>query len=53
MSIEGISFEDAWPNRSESDVGTERAWFIGRSDLLKNKRAVGRHIDLHDAELLE
>jgi hypothetical protein len=53
MSIEGVKFEEAWPNRFESDVGTQRAWFIGKSDLLKNKRAVGRHIDLHDAELLE
>jgi hypothetical protein len=26
---------------------------IGRADLIKNKRMSGRHIDLHDAELLE
>jgi len=31
----------------------ERVWFIGRSDLILNKRATGRHIDLHDIELLE
>jgi hypothetical protein len=53
MSIEGVKFEEAWPNRTESVLGTERAWFISRRDLLKNKRAVGRHIDLHDADLLE
>ncbi|MCW5980458.1 MAG: hypothetical protein KIT09_20415 [Bryobacteraceae bacterium] len=32
---------------------TEQAWFISREDLARNKRACGRHIDLHDLELLE
>jgi hypothetical protein len=50
MSVDGLRFEDAWPNRQESEIGTQRAWFIGRLDLIKNKRASGRHIDLHDAE---
>jgi hypothetical protein len=53
MSIDAVSFEDAWPNRSECNLGGQRAWFIGRSDLIKNKRASGRHIDLHDLSLLE
>jgi hypothetical protein len=38
MSIGGVTFQEAW--------------FIGRAELIRNKRAVGRHIDLHDAELL-
>lgn len=53
MSVDGLHFEDAWPNRQEASLGGVRAWFIGRQDLIRNKRAVGRHIDLHDAELLE
>jgi hypothetical protein len=53
MSIDGVRFEEAWPNRTESTFGSQRAWFIGRAELVQNKRAVGRHIDLHDAELLE
>ena len=52
MSIDRVKFAEAWPNRNESEFGGQRAWFIGRSDLLKNKRASGRHIDLHDADLL-
>ncbi len=53
MSIDGVSFAEAWPNRLQSKLGNAPAWFIGRCDLIRNKRAVGRHIDLHDAELLE
>ena len=53
MSIAAVRFEDAWPNRTQSRLGNEAAGFIGRDDLVKNKRASGRHIDLHDAELLE
>lgn len=53
MSVDGVRFHEAWPNRQESAIGRERAWFIGRQDLIRNKRASGRHIDLHDAELLE
>ncbi len=53
MSIDGVRFEEAWPNRNGAAFGAQQAWFISRTDLLKNKRASGRHIDLHDAELLE
>jgi len=53
MSIDGVKFEEAWPNRVESHLGAQPAWFISREDLVKNKRTVGRHIDPHDAGLLE
>jgi hypothetical protein len=53
MSIDGVKFAEAWPNRTQSQLGAQTAWFIGREDLLKNKRTTGRHIDLHDADLLE
>jgi hypothetical protein len=53
MSIDGVTFAEAWPNRQESKLGNAQAWFIGRRELIRNKRTVGRHIDLHDAELLE
>jgi hypothetical protein len=53
MSVDGLTFDEAWPNRREADLGNQRAWFIGRTDLIRNKRASGRHIDLHDAQLLE
>jgi hypothetical protein len=53
MSIEGVTFDEAWQQRVESDIGSERAWFIGRDELIRNQRAAGRHIDLNDADLLE
>jgi len=53
MSVNGLSFAEAWPNRYESPFGGETAWFIARQDLVKNKLATGRHIDLHDAEQLK
>jgi hypothetical protein len=53
MSIDGLTFEDAWPNRNQSTFGGVTAWFISRADLIKNKRTSARHIDLHDADLLE
>jgi hypothetical protein len=53
MSIDGVSFAEAWPNRQQSKLGNAQACFIGRGGLIWNKRAGGRHIDPHDAELLE
>jgi hypothetical protein len=53
MSIDGVQFDEAWSNRNESVIGAQKAWFISRADLVKNKRASGRHIDLHDADLLD
>ena len=53
MSIDGLTFEDAWPNRNQSTFGGVTTWFISRADLIKNKRTSARHIDLHDAQLLE
>ena len=53
MSVDGVTFGEAWPNRQKSKLGTADAFFIGRAELIRNKRAVGRHIDLHDAESLE
>jgi hypothetical protein len=46
MSVDGIRFEEAWPNRTQSPLGGQAAWFIGKADLIRNKRASGRHIDL-------
>lgn len=53
MSVDGLRFEEAWPNRVGAPLGPERAWFVSRQDLIRNKRAMGRHIDLHDVDLLE
>ena len=34
-SIDGITFPEAWPNRVESQYGTQIAFFIGKADLIK------------------
>lgn len=52
-SIDGVRFSDAWPRREQAVFGDRVVALISRADLIANKRAVGRHIDLHDAELLE
>jgi hypothetical protein len=40
--ISGVDFESAWSNRTELEVEGMRIPFIGRKDLLGNKRAAAR-----------
>jgi hypothetical protein len=51
--IDGVTFEEAWASRVDGDFHGVRLFVIGRSALLKNKRAAGRKKDLMDAALLE
>ncbi len=51
-SISGVEFDSAWANRLVVDVDGLHVPFIGRDDLLKNKRATGRPKDLLDVERL-
>ncbi len=51
--ITGVDFESAWPNRLSSRVGDLDVPFLGRADLVANKRATARHRDLADLEALE
>lgn len=57
-AIDGVTFAEAWPHRvSEGlDLADGRSHplnVIGLSDLVRNKRAAGRHKDLDDVEHLE
>jgi hypothetical protein len=52
-AIDGVSFDQAWQGRVAGRFGTESVPFLGRRELLANKRAVGRLQDLADIELLE
>jgi hypothetical protein len=47
-SIDGVEFDDAWHRHIEIEIGGEIIGFIGREDLLANKRAAGRPQDLAD-----
>lgn len=52
-SIDGLSFEEAWPDRSEGIFFGLTVPALGRSGLLRNKRAAGRPQDLADVDWLE
>ena len=51
-SISAVKFEDAWPDRMIAEFAGATYPVIGREALITNKRAVGRHQDLGDLELL-
>ncbi len=53
--IDGISFEQAWPNRVETVIDENTGligYFISRQDLIANKLASGRPQDLADVAAL-
>jgi hypothetical protein len=52
-SIGAMAFDQVWRNRVETMVEGVLVPFISKSDLIENKRQVGRLRDLADAEELE
>jgi len=52
-SVSGINFASAWKNRVTGRFGGISAYFISKSDLIRNKAAVGRMQDLSDIEKLQ
>jgi hypothetical protein len=50
--IDGVTFQDARANAVRGRYGSVEVTFIGKEDLLRNKRASGRHRDLGDVEEL-
>jgi hypothetical protein len=55
--IDGVDFTQAWPNRSRAFIRHQDRdiplCYLGRNDLVRNKRAVGRPKDLDDLRFLE
>jgi len=51
-SITGVDFEDAWIGKVSHDVGGLTVPFLGRAELVRNKRATGRTRDRADLEAL-
>lgn len=51
-TIDGVDFESCWPHRVELRIGDLDVPFIGREQLIANKRASGRGQDLLDVETL-
>ena len=50
--IAGITFDEARPHTARGRYGAIDVTFIGRAELLRNKRATGRQRDLADVEEL-
>jgi len=52
-SIDGVTFDEAWPDRQMWVVEELAIPILSRQHLIANKRAVGRTKDLADVEELE
>ena len=52
-AIDGVDFEDAWPDRFTAGFAGVPVFVISRQHLITNKRTAGRLQDLADAERLE
>lgn len=50
QQIDGVTFEQAWPNRIEAEIDGIPVHVISAKDLIANKTASGRLRDLADAE---
>lgn len=50
--ISGVVFEEAWPRRREVRMEGLVVPVLGREDLIRNKAATGRPLDLADLALL-
>lgn len=52
-SIDGVSFEQAWKTRVPSTYAGVAVNYLGRTELIANKKAAGRPQDLADVAFLE
>ena len=52
-SLLAVTFAEAWPQRLQTEYDGVPVSVIGRDDLIRNKRAVGRQRDKDDVRRLE
>ena len=52
-SIDGVSFEQAWANKTTAELDGLPVLVIGKAELIVNKHATGRAQDLADLKKLE
>ena len=50
--LDGLRPEEIWKGRQAGKFGDHDAHYISKQSYIKNKRALGRHKDLADLELL-
>lgn len=51
--LTGITFEEAWRTRTELLLSDLTIPVLGKDAFIKNKKALGRHKDLADIELID
>lgn len=52
-AIDGVTFAEAWAGRVGGRFGRESVFYLGKAELIRNKRAAGRTQDLADLDALE
>lgn len=52
MTLAGLTQEEIWKSRERGKFGDHDVFYLGRDAFVRNKRALGRHKDLADLELL-
>ena len=52
-NLSGLDFDEAWSHRTMHSFGPREVPFLGRDDLIRNKRASGRPKGLADLDVLE
>ena len=52
-TIDGVDWTVAWAGRNHGEYGGVPVYFLGKSEFIKNKKAVGRLKDLADVEALQ
>lgn len=52
-SIDGCTFEEVWRNKKRGSYGRQKVYFVGLSELVKNKKASNRKQDQADLEALK
>lgn len=53
MSVDGLTFEQAWQNRQHGDFDGTPATFLSRGDLMTNKATAARPQDILDLNSLK
>jgi hypothetical protein len=51
-AIDGVTFVEAWAGRVQGRFGSQTVFYLGKAELVRNKRAAGRPQDLADLEAL-
>jgi len=50
--LDGLTIKEVWESKEKGKFGDHDVYYLGREAFIKNKRALGRHKDLADLELL-